>query len=472
MVNALLGNHEESDQDEEVFFGVSWLTMVQRQSCSNLFISMSFRGRFQTWKNLPTYMDDEIYAHNIGPSYYPTDFGACCLFIPHLDFEMSDDNLTYEELYGGLKADAQSGQKNGLRLLLDAEQFNYANIPANDRVGFKMALHSHTDKPMMQFSSQLINVGTETHVNLIPTISYTTKDAIIMMNPEERQCYANREANLTYVPDYLGFKYSLDNCLLNQLIADIIWNCQCIPAFASTWIFDAFEELSYCSYEELYCANQKMDSVVMGNKTISGYDSKLFGNVSKPPSINCRSACKHQENTIQVSNVHFPKMENFFYKKKFCHVASHIWQATCQDEDRKHFLDKKQPELCMTLKSFQEYFGYNSTCKKWPNNFLEKYDSHRNNTLEQQIYQYGRENLAFVQVMIQSPYITKIKRDIAMTITTYIGNTGGVLSLCLGCSFISIVEILVWIYFCCFESLKKAKKYCSSLSRNLMNGAD
>ena len=44
---------------------------------------------------------------------------------------------------------------------------------ASDRVGFKVALHSHTDKPMMQFSSQLINVGTETHVNLILTISYT-----------------------------------------------------------------------------------------------------------------------------------------------------------------------------------------------------------------------------------------------------------------------------------------------------------
>ena len=46
--------------------------------------------------------------------------------------------------------------------------------------------------------------------------------------------------------------------------------------------------------------------------------------------------------------------------------------------------------------------------------------------------------------MIQSPYITKMKRDVSITYTNYVANTGGILGLCIGFSFISIIEILFW----------------------------
>ena len=70
------------------------------------------------------------------------------------------------------------------------------------------------------------------------------------------------------------------------------------------------------------------------------------------------------------------------------------------------------------------------------------------------MHEYGKQNLAMVHVMIQSPYVTKIKRDVAMTLTTYIANAGGLLGLCIGCSFISAIEILFWVCCCC-RSLKK-----------------
>ena len=66
-----------------------------------------------------------------------------------------------------------------------------------------------------------------------------------------------------------------------------------------------------------------------------------------------------------------------------------------------------------------------------------------------EMYTYGRTNLAMVNLMIQSPYITKIKRDAAMTFTSYIANTGGLLGLCVGFSFISGIEILFWCCLCC-----------------------
>ena len=48
------------------------------------------------------------------------------------------------------------------------------------------------------------------------------------------------------------------------------------------------------------------------------------------------------------------------------------------------------------------------------------------------MHRYGRENLAMVNIFIQSPYVTKIRRDVAMTWTNYVANTGGLLGLCIG----------------------------------------
>ena len=51
-----------------------------------------------------------------------------------------------------------------------------------------------------------------------------------------------------------------------------------------------------------------------------------------PHSIKCLPSCKIQENVNQMSIASYPQKQNFFYQKKFCDVASHIWQATCNSE--------------------------------------------------------------------------------------------------------------------------------------------
>ena len=122
------------------------------------------------------------------------------------------------------------------------------------------------------------------------------------------------------------------------------------------------------------------------------------------------------------------------------------------NNNRRILIDQEQPNLCSTLEDFDEYFGINSTCDRWPNNYLEKFDG-PNTTLRDELYEYGKQNLALIHVMIQSPYVTKIKRDVAMTFTSYVANTGGLLGLCLGFSFISLVEILFWVC-CCLRQVK------------------
>ena len=56
--------------------------------------------------------------------------------------------------------------------------------------------------------------------------------------------------------------------------------------------------------------------------------------------------------------------------------------------------------------------------------------------------------------MIQSPYVTKIRRDVTMTFTSFVANAGGLLGLCTGFSFISGMEVLFW-FGCIFKEFMK-----------------
>ena len=79
--------------------------------------------------------------------------------------------------------------------------------------------------------------------------------------------------------------------------------------------------------------------------------------------------------------------------------------------------------ICDVLSDFDAFFGKDSDCQQWPGNFAEIYNK-PNVTLLEELYEYGSQNLALVHVVMQSPYVTKIKRDVAMTFTTFIANTG------------------------------------------------
>ncbi len=95
-------------------------------------------------------------------------------------------------------------------------------------------------------------------------------------------------------------------------------------------------------------------------------------------------------------------------------------------------MENEHPGICKVLSDFDDYFGKNASCQNWPAVFFEKH-SILNATLDQAVYGYARENLALVHLVIQSPYVTKIKQDIAMTFTTYVANTGKDSLLYCGC---------------------------------------
>ena len=151
---------------DKLFMSSGWSFLDHsRQKCENLFIKVSFRGKHLTWNQMNDYV---LY----GLQEYPTDFGSCCLLVPHLRLKDTEEleNKTAVEIYHELKADTLNGEINGIDIVLDAEQFNYASYQNSHAAGFKIALHHHLDMPMIGFSSKLIWTGTETQINLKPII--------------------------------------------------------------------------------------------------------------------------------------------------------------------------------------------------------------------------------------------------------------------------------------------------------------
>ena len=96
-----LSQHDElfvDDIKDRLGMSLGWyFTDHSRQACNNLFIGISFRGMNIKWNQI----DEE----DLGPSYYQTDFGTCCLLTPHLDLKPLSSNLSKEERYHELDAD-------------------------------------------------------------------------------------------------------------------------------------------------------------------------------------------------------------------------------------------------------------------------------------------------------------------------------------------------------------------------------
>ena len=126
-------------------------------------------------------------------------------------------------------------------------------------------------------------------------------------SPDGRNCYSDGEANLTYLSHSNGYRYEMDNCIIDQAIRDIIWNCRCLPSFYPTsisWEKDKYSAiLSYCTGEKLFCANKRIKS--MGMEKIKNEDKisirealespDQVGNISKPAKMQCLPRCTGQE---------------------------------------------------------------------------------------------------------------------------------------------------------------------------------
>ena len=103
----------------------------------------------------------------------------------------------------------QLGKENGLTLLLDAEVYDYAFSPQKGE-GFKLAIHSHMDQPIMALSDIDLSPGFVTQLSVTPILRDTTDDAKWRFSPEERGCYFDQELVFKYLPSSL-YRYVVNN---------------------------------------------------------------------------------------------------------------------------------------------------------------------------------------------------------------------------------------------------------------------
>lgn len=227
----------------------------------------------------------------------------------------------------------------------------------------------------------------------------------------------------------------------------------CVPFFHKI----AADNLEYCRGENLACLKSKLsvmtDDIYEAAKAT--IDSPTTNDIAKPLLTTCLPTCLIQENESQLSYFSYPQKSSFVHRRAFCETSSHILQRICNVEAKKYFLDSSHPKLCNLLGNSRKYFEEGSTCENWPNEFFLSINGTYNpnhDELIDAVHDYATKNLARVKIMIRNPYVTIIKRDLSMTFTSYVANTGGLLGLCIGCSFISFMEIL---YHCIFKLLYK-----------------
>ena len=174
--------------------------------------------------------------------------------------------------------------------------------------------------------------------------------------------------------------------------------------------------------------------------------------------LKCFPNCKYQKNHLSISHVKYPEKKSFFDSKEFCTITSHIWNVTCINESKRHFLSIIQPDLCSSIENYTEIFEDPMNCEHWPDIFYNDFGSINSpdKILNEEMMKYAEENISKVKIFIPRPFITKIKRSIEMTFNSFIANTGGLVGLCLGFSLISGVELFYWVF-----------KLVSRLSQNL-----
>lgn len=74
------------------------------------------------------------------------------------------------------------------------------------------------------------------------------------------------------------------------------------------------------------------------------------------------------------------------------------------------------------------------------------------------IQEYSEQNIAVVKIYLKDPYYTNIKRDVAMTFTSFIGTAGGLVGLCVGLSFISVFELFYQFFNSCIIHLSNGSR--------------
>jgi len=181
------------------------------QPCANLVLHLRYQSEEVYW-------GPEM-AAKVGPVTDATDYGYCCFITPQIALkERPARGVLSRRLYHTAVAmGSKNGEENGLGLILDLENFNFAYHRESSQ-GLRVTVHDHRSKPIVGHESVLVAAGRETLISAMPVVSSTTEDAIQSLDPARRDCYTDEEAQLRFFEWEMGYFYNLNNCFLNYAL--------------------------------------------------------------------------------------------------------------------------------------------------------------------------------------------------------------------------------------------------------------
>jgi hypothetical protein len=165
--------------------------------------------------------------------------------------------------------------------------------------------------------------------------------------------------------------------------------------------------------------------------------------------MKCLPTCERQSETTTMSFSSFPIEATFFQHQDFCLTLNKV-SRVCSNPMRARMFEAASLQAGIACKDLLKANNTLYVCNAngEPNATLIQSNPNISNFL----YKYAKNNFAVLRVYIKDPYYISIKTDEQMSVISFLGNAGGLLSLCLGISLISLFEIVY--HLCNFCTIK------------------
>ena len=372
-----------------------------------------------------------------------TDFGICCWFTPqlqdltqvkaHQDAE-NQDEPDWGLWMGNVPKGVHSGKKNGYKMILDLETFDYTYLDANsEEEGLKLSLVHFLDIPIVTHSSIDIPSGSRNQIEIKPTLISTSQNAIERFAPKDRDCYTDQEVHLKYLPKNYGYRYAMHNCYFQSTLEMIMTTCQCFPTFHPIVKEVSEEKFNDCTTQNSYkCANQILHQF--------GQHNYIHFNEEK---MKCLPSCEDQTNEINsaISNIKISK--SLLKQEEFCILTQRLVEKCSSGSHKKNGLNQKYEGLCETIEPLKNVQFCSSNLwnmSEIPNCTVKKCP------IEDVILDYAVDNLVLINMYIDDFHVTRFIKDEKMTRTSFIFAVAMILVVCLGWSIVTIAELLFLLF--------------------------
>jgi hypothetical protein len=192
-----------------------------------------------------------------------------------------------------------------------------------------------------------------------------------------------------------------------------------------TLLFNAFRA------ESLACSEAWLEKI--GSEELS--EATDINNKKK----RCLQRCERQSETTSFTSSLYPIEATFSQHQFFCLTLQKV-SKICNDSIKFKIIEATLNETGMSCSEILSSYNTKQLCtnKRQPNFAALQ----SNPKMSKFLYNYAKTNFAILRVFIKDPYYTLIKRDEQLTTISFLGNVGGLLSLCMGLSLVSIFEVI------------------------------